>query len=59
MVLLWAGLGAGVLFVAAALTVAAISPDNALPSVLYIVGGLLAFIVYKIGGIVANRESSV
>lgn len=58
-VLLWADLGAGILFVAAALTVVATTPNNALPAVLYIAGGLLAFFSYRLGRIAADREGSV
>lgn len=58
-VLLWADLGAGILFVAAALTVVVIPPDNALSTVLYIAGGLLAFFSYRLGGAAASREGGV
>ncbi len=58
-VLLWADLGAGILFVAAALTVVLVPPNNGLPTVLYIAGGLLAFFSHRLGRAATDREGGV
>ena len=58
-VLLRAGLGVVVLLFAAVLTVVLIPPDNVLPTVLYVAGGLLAFFAYGLGRAAAGGEDRV
>ena len=58
-VLLLPDLGAAILFVSAALVVSVTTPNNALPTVLYIAGGLLAFFAYRFGRIAAGRDGRV